>query len=403
MNFLDVYFHNKKIGVLKEHNSRLSFQYSEDATAPIAHLLPLQKEPFGDKETRSFFANLLPEGDVVKKIAQIKQISSNNPFALLRELGGECAGAVSLYPQDMAPIFDDKSEEISKEELASLLSKLSQTPLLTGEGIRLSLAGAQEKLALTIFSDDDDKYYKPSDKYISTWILKPENQNFPDLIYNEYFCMKLAGRMGLNVAECKIKNFGSVAVYMTKRFDRQNTLQRIQQEDFCQGLGLSNKKYQRTEGGPGIKQCFKFIHENLINKAQDELHFLKSIVFNFLIGNSDAHGKNFSYLHTTKGYVLAPLYDLVSTQVYPQLAKEMSMSIGGEYEPDKINRAHFTKMAKELGIKPKLINDILDKFAAEIIKQAESLKALSFAENTYNAVYDDILDIIKKRSAQITG
>lgn len=113
MNLLDVYFHNKKIGVLKEHNSRLSFKYLDDATEAIAHQLPLQKEAFGDKETRSFFSNLLPEGDVVKKIAQIKQVSLNNPFALLRELGGECAGAVSLYPQDMTPIFDDTLEEIA--------------------------------------------------------------------------------------------------------------------------------------------------------------------------------------------------------------------------------------------------------------------------------------------------
>ena len=285
----------------------------------------------------------------------------------------------------MLPIFNDTLEEISEEELATLLNKLSQTPLLTGEGIRLSLAGAQEKLALTIFPDDD-KYYKPSDKYISTWILKPENRNFPDLIYNEYFCMRLAGLTGLNVAECKIKKFDTVTAYMTKRFDRQNTVQRIQQEDFCQGLGLSNKKYQRTEGGPSLKQCFQFIHNNLANKAKDELHFLKSIVFNFLIGN---------------GYILAPLYDLVSTQVYPQLAKEMSMSIGGEYEPDRITRTNFMVMAKELGVKSQLINDILDKLTAEIIVQAEKLKEMTTTEKTYNPVYDRIIEVIKARVAQL--
>ncbi len=406
MNLLDVYFHNKKIGVLKEHNSRLSFQYSGDATEAIAHLLPLQKEPFGDKETRSFFANLLPEGDVAKKIAQIKQVSLNNPFALLRELGGECAGAVSLYPQDMPPIFDDSLIEISEEELSSILINLSNTPLLTGEGIRLSLAGAQEKLALTILPDDD-KYYKPSDKYISTWIIKPENKNFPHLIYNEYFCMKLASLMGLQVAECKIQKFGSATAYMTKRFDRaesieqKNVVQRIQLEDFCQGLGMSNKKYQRTEGGPSVKQCFQFIHNNLTNKARDELHFIRSIVFNFLIGNSDAHGKNFSYLHTPHGYMLAPLYDLVSTQIYPQLAREMSMSIGGEYEPDRISRSNFIRMANELEIKPLIINDILDKYSVDVFEQAKILKAQSIAENIYNPVYDDILDIIKRRAAQI--
>ena len=234
--------------------------------------------------------------------------------------------------------------------------------------------------------------------------------------------MKLAGLVGLNVAECKIKDFGSVTAYMTKRFDRLETVrscpevraadavrqwnivQRIQQEDFCQGLGLSNKKYQRTEGGPSIKQCFQFIHNNLANKAKDELHFLKSIVFNFLIGNSDAHGKNFSYLHTENGYVLAPLYDLVSmvsTQVYPQLAKEMSMSIGGEYEPDRITRSNFMVMAKELGIKNQFMTDILDKLSAEIIVQAEKLKEMTIAEKTYNPVYDKIIEIIKLRAAQL--
>ncbi len=339
---------------------------------------------------------MLPEGDVVKKIAQIKQISLNNPFALLRELGGECAGAVSLYPQDMAPNFDDTLEEISENKIEILLNKLSQNPLLTGDGIRLSLAGAQEKLALTVFPDDD-RYYKPSDKYVSTWILKPDNQNFPDLIYNEYFCMKLAGLVGLNVAECKIKKFGSTIVYMTKRFDRQNIMQRIQQEDFCQGLGLSNKKYQRTEGEPSIKQCFMFIHNNMSNKAKDELHFLKSIIFNFLIGNSDAHGKNFSYLHTLNGYELAPLYDLVSTQVYPQLTKEMSMSIGSEYEPDKITKNNFLKMAKELDIKNQVINNILVKLSTEIIVQAEKLKQVIIAEQCYSHIYDKIIEVIKAR------
>lgn len=131
------------------------------------------------------------------------------------------------------------------------------------------------------------------------------------------------------------------------------------------------------------------------------MHFLKSVVFNFLIGNSDAHGKNFSYLHTENGYVLAPLYDLVSTQVYPQLAKEMSMAVGGEYEPDRITRNNFMVMAKELGIKNQLINDILDKLSAEIISQAEKFKEITIAEKIYNPVYDKIIEIIKTRASQL--
>jgi hipA domain protein len=95
------------------------------------------------------------------------------------------------------------------------------------------------------------------------------------------------------------------------------------------------------------------------------------------------------------------LYDLVSTQVYPQLAKEMSMAVGGEYEPDRIIRNNFMVMAKELGVKSQLINDILDKLAAETIVQTEKLKEMTIAEKTYNPVYDKIIEVIKARVTQL--
>ena len=79
----------------------------------------------------------------------------------------------------------------------------------------------------------------------------------------------------------------------------------------------------------------------------------------------------------------------------------MSMSIGGEYEPDRITRTNFMVMAKELGVKSQLINDILDKLAAEIIVQAEKLKEMTTTEKTYNPVYDKVIEIIKARVAQL--
>lgn len=422
MNKLDVYFHGQKVGVLKENNSHLSFKYLEGVTTPIAHLLPVQKATFGDKETRAFFSNLLPEGDIAKKIAQIRQVSINNPFAMLKEIGGECAGAISLYPEDITPQADDKLNEITEKQIAQILKNLPECPLLTAEDIRLSLAGAQEKLALTSLTDDN-RYFLPNDKYISTWIIKPQNPNFTDLIYNEYFCMTLALSIGLETARCVIEQFDDQKAYKVQRFDRvftsnsefkllhpenyssftnKSELKRLHQEDFCQALGLSGKKYQK-EGGPCIKQCFKFIHNNnFMNKARDEMNLLNAIIFNFLIGNSDAHGKNFSFLHWNHQYALSPLYDLVSTQVYPNLAKDMAMAIGGEYNPDKINQSHFIKMAQDLEIKPKLIIDSIKKISELITTYANGLKYTLTQKETISPIYDEIIKTIERRTKQIT-
>lgn len=424
MNKLDVYFHGQKVGVLKENNSHLSFKYLEGVTTPIAHLLPVQKATFDDKETRAFFSNLLPEGDIAKKIAQIRQVSINNPFAMLKEIGGECAGAISLYPEDITPQVDDKLNEISEKQIAQILKNLPECPLLTAEDIRLSLAGAQEKLALTSLADDN-RYFLPNDKYISTWIIKPQNPNFTDLIYNEYFCMTLASSIGLETARCVIEQFDDQKAYKVQRFDRvysireipnirdltsirqplntqKSLLKRLHQEDFCQALGLSGKKYQK-EGGPSIKQCFKFIHNNnFMNKARDEMNLLNTIIFNFLIGNSDAHGKNFSFLHQNHQYTLSPLYDLVSTQIYPNLAKDMAMAIGGEYNPDKINQSHFIKMAEDLEIKPKLIIDSIKKISELTTTYANGLNNTLTQKETVSPIYDEIIKIIETRTKQIT-
>ena len=149
MPALDVYFYGKKIGKLSEKNSRLSFKYNENADTPLSVNLPLQKEAFNDKLTRSFFNNLLPEEGIREAVARYKQVSSNNPFALLKEIGGECAGAVELYPEGEEREEEESSlTPISEDKIAELLKNQAQIPLLTGEEIRLSLAGAQQKIAL---------------------------------------------------------------------------------------------------------------------------------------------------------------------------------------------------------------------------------------------------------------
>ena len=192
--------------------------------------------------------------------------------------------------------------------------------------------------------------------------------------------MRLADKIGLSTAYSDIREFSGIKAYIVKRFDRENNiskvsgLERIHQEDFCQALMLPDKKYQK-EGGASIKQCYKLIRNaDFAKKADALITYLQTIVFNFIIGNSDAHGKNFSLLHKNGKYELSPLYDLVSTCVYEALSVNMAMAIDGEYNPNKITKQHFLNLAKELEIKPNVMENIINDLTDKVLKTVSELK-----------------------------
>ena len=213
---------------------------------------------------------------------------------------------------------------IAKSRSANLkksFGELPKTPLLAGEdGIRLSLAGAQGKAAVAI---RDGSYLLPVGGSPSTHILKPDSERFPGLVENEFFCMRLAAALGLDVAPVEIAAAGSIRFLQVSRYDRRpdgaEGWTRIHQEDFCQALGIAPELKYQNEGGPGFKECFKLIRANSSIPVYDVLKLFDAVVFNFLIGNNDAHGKNFSFLYDGDETRLAPLYDLVSTELYPDL------------------------------------------------------------------------------------
>jgi len=100
---------------------------------------------------------------------------------------------------------------------------------------------------------------------------------------------------------------------------------------------------------------------------------LQTAIFNFLIGNCDAHGKDFSFLYGKRR--LAPLYDLVSTAAYEGLSTKLSMSIGGEYRIERVRREHFLRLAAESGVTEKYLKGLIDRMliqAPEAISKAAS-------------------------------
>jgi serine/threonine-protein kinase HipA len=370
---LDVYLHRELVGhLIQDDGGQMVFDYAEswlqkpDAT-PLSHSLPLRRERFKRKECRGYFAGILPEESKREIIARNLGISERNDYAMLERIGGECAGAVTFIPAgENLPARDDHYRALSTHELAGILKELPRRPLLAGEtGIRLSLAGAQDKIAVRV---EGDAISLPLGGAPSTHILKPAVERFAGVVFNEAFCMRLAAATGLPAAKAEIRRVEDVDYLLVERYDRTHRqspegvtlLERLHQEDFCQALGIvSEHKYQK-EGGPSLKQCFALLREVSSAPVLDLGRLLDAVVFNFLVGNNDAHGKNFSLLYRGVGTAnqeirLAPLYDVVSTRYYPELTREMAMKIGGEYSSDRVSKTSFEQLAEDAGLAKPLV------------------------------------------------
>ncbi len=369
MTSLEVYFHADLAGRLERlSQARLRFTYEpawvERDGEALSLSLPLRREGFEDEECRPFFAGLLPEGEFLKTVARAFGISAGNPFSVLAEIGGECAGAVSLVSPGEEPPFASRVPPtwLDEAELGELLAELPSRPLLIGldeegEGVRLSLAGARDKLP--VLARDSGlgitRGHPPS-----THIVKTPIPDLDGMVANEAFCMALAAEVGLNAAEATPIRAGDRQALLVARYDRSGSdddVYRIHQEDLCQALGcLPEQKYE-SEGGPGVAACAELLRRSSAAPAVDLLAFLDALVFNLLIGNADAHSKNYSLLLEGQGTPgLAPLYDLLSTRVYGRrLGRKMAMRYGGEYRFDRVRGRHLDRLAADLDASPGLV------------------------------------------------
>jgi serine/threonine-protein kinase HipA len=330
-----------------------------ESRIPLSLSLPLKSAPYLDDQSHSFFANLLPEEKMRTLIARNLGVSFNNDYGLLERIGGDCAGAVSVYPETGELLQQPASYKLlSLEELNAIIKELPQRPLLAGEkGLRLSLAGAQKKLPIYF---DGQKYHLGYGDAPSNYIIKPAIDDLTGTVENEAYCMALAKIVGLEVPSSFIHQHEGTRVFVVRRFDRMvdgDITRRLHQEDFCQALGIPPEFKYETEGGPSLKACFNLLRTNSTRSGKDVLSLVNWVIFNYLIGNSDAHGKNISLLLLAEGPMLSPFYDLLSTRVYAHygLAEGLAMRMGGEIDPQAIKNKHWELFAEEVGIKPKLV------------------------------------------------
>jgi len=262
---LDVYLHKDFAGhLIQDEGGQMVFDYAESwlekpGACPLSQSLPLRKERFTGKECRGFFAGILPEESKREIIACNLGISARNDYAMLERIGGECAGAVTFVPTgELLPGRNYGYRKLSTEELIAILKELPRRPLLAGEkGVRLSLAGAQDKIAARI---EGDNVSLPLGGAPSTHILKPAIERFEGVVFNEALSMKLAATIGLSAAPVEFRTVGDTTFLLVERYDRvhqqasggESTVERVHQEDFCQALGIVPETKYQKEGGPSI-------------------------------------------------------------------------------------------------------------------------------------------------------
>jgi serine/threonine-protein kinase HipA len=377
---LDVYLHRRLAGqLIQDEHGHMIFRYADswlDAAevAPLSHSLPLRKEPFGRNECRGFFAGLLPEESKRQIIARNLGISAQNDFAMLERIGGECAGAITFVPEGQAlPEHERSYRPLTSHELAKLLKDLPRRPLMAGEdGVRLSLAGAQDKIAVHVAGDRISLPLGPSP---STHILKPAIEHYAGIVFNEAFCMSVADAVGLHAARTQIRQVEGIDYLLVERYDRRavagpegspGLLEREHQEDFCQALGVVPENKYQNEGGPSLEQCFDLVRGVSSVPVLDLRAMLDAVILNFLVGNHDAHGKNFSIVYGRQTR-LAPLYDVVSTAYYPELSTRMAMKLGGEYASQKITARHFDAFADEVGLGKPMVRSRLRELTEAVL------------------------------------
>lgn len=410
---LDVYLHGDRAGTLeRKSQAKLSFAYAGDwieaERAPISLSLPVRKRTYDHDRCAPFFEGLLPEGDFLKAISRTLHVSARNSFQLLAEIGGECAGAISVGPVG-GPVPGAARHSprwLSESELGRLLGDLPDRPLLgtidEEDGFRISLAGVQDKVGVLL---EGQRIGLSRGNPPSTDIVKAPIPGVVDSVANEAFCMTLAAHASLDVARAEPRFADGHEYLLVHRYDRDRSEApdgRLHQEDFCQALGVVPAVKYENEGGPNVADCARLIHRHSEAPARDVIAFLDALLFNFLIGNNDAHSKNYSLLLDGPGAIrVAPLYDLLSIATIEGASRSLAMKYGGEKRPRYLRRRHLRRLGDQLDVKPTLVERRGLAMTERVLTALEDARRSLPADFQDRPILDRIAAVVDERSTRL--
>lgn len=375
--------------------TRLSFTYKPGWIAPPVSLsMPTATPSHGHDVCAAFIWGLLPDSEaVLESWARQFQVSARNPFALIENMGEECAGAVQFaVPARALYLTSDmprqKTRWLTERDVAGILRGVRQgisTGRAASDAGQFSLAGAQPKTALL---KSNGRWGVPSGRTPTTHILKPPTADFDGYAENEHFCLILARIAGLPAANSSVMRFDDEPAIVVERFDRATpaaeepsadpVILRIHQEDMCQALArLPTSKYQ-NEGGPSPEEIISLLRYHSHQPVEDTNQFVRALIFNWLIAGTDAHAKNYGVLHGAGGRVrLAPLYDISSALPYDRIdlqAAKLAMKIGGVYRLRDIGPRQWRKFAEANRLEPDQILKMVSVMAKALPNQAEAAR-----------------------------
>lgn len=406
----------KVIGsVIRGRNGKLAFRYLQawldaDEAYPLSLSMPLSSEEHGNNTIEAFLWGLLPDNEqVIDRWAKKYQVSARSVFALLSNVGEDCAGAVQFVRSDRLDEVlagaDDKVDWLDDTNLAGRLKLLREDHAawrLPNDTGQFSLAGAQPKTALLY---ENGRWGIPSGRLPTTHILKPPTGHFDGHAENEHICLRLANSLGIPTASTEVVRFDGEIAISVQRYDRLssgNRIIRVHQEDMCQALAiLPTSKYQ-NDGGPGAAQIVELLRGFSSNPEEDIQTFADALGFNWLIAGTDAHAKNYSVLLSGNSRVrLAPLYDVASLLPYKQYnahKAKLAMKVGGEYRLYNIATRHWEKLAKELGLDSTVLIDRLRQMAERLPDEASKTCQAAKESGLNNPIIDHLVDKIAGRA-----
>lgn len=407
---------DREVGhVRRDQRGRLKFVYDEGwretrGAYPLSLSMPLAASEHPHDVIDAFIWGLLPDNELVlRKWAQQFHVSARSAFALISHVGEDCAGAVQFVrPERLEGVLNAGPGDVDwldETDIAARLKALRadhaawRRPSDTGQ---FSLAGAQPKTALLF---QDGRWGIPSGRIPTTHILKPPTGAFDGHAENEHFCLALARALGLPVASSTVQHFGEEIAFVVARYDRRVTereIVRIHQEDMCQALGVPPTRKYENEGGPGVTDTVNFLRENSGAPREDVQTFIDAVAFNWLIGGTDAHAKNYSILIGSGGRTrLAPLYDLASILPYPEFNRmkiRLAMKLGGKYRIRDITARSWDKLSEELRLDKTEIAQRVSTMAARLPGDANDIRNEMTKAGMKNPVLDRLTECLSEHA-----
>ncbi|MEZ5471673.1 MAG: HipA domain-containing protein [Marinicella sp.] len=413
---LNIYSRDLLVGsVTFSHLEKPVLEYSQEWLAegfPLSPTLPLSGA-FETNAIEIFLQNLFPEGESLDLLLSSQRISRSNIAAIIKAIGHDTAGAL-VFAQNKPDPSKSILRQIKKSELVERLNTAKASELIFWDGkYRLSVAGVQNKLNVMI--DHSGDYFLADGVLSSTHILKFPIPHSPLIAVNEFFCMRLAKAVGLNVADVRLEKVGPHYMLVVRRFDRlfkDQLVKKAHTVDGCQVLNLppsykyehnfgSSKDVAHIRNGANLNDLITFIKKYDISGLVDLFEW---IIFNVIVGNSDAHGKNLSFVVTRNTYRLAPFYDIISVvheaKQNTDLDTELAMAIGDNFDINSITAYNFLDLCEQNNIGLSFIKNRLGLIVRKIQKTIKNNKLDLDGHESNNEVsfiFDQLTDLILSR------